>query len=105
MINRHRFKFNPETLEITIVKDKNTNEIMQEHESVWAWDAIDIWDGKEHSAEIDDPTCLKDLLIKLCESFIKDQFRIGVHIDDAELRNELEEEAKQLIELLKGEIR
>lgn len=102
MINRHRFNFNPETLEITIVRDKNTNETMQEHESIWAWDAIDIWDGKEHSAEIDDPTCLKDLLIKLCESFVKDPHRIGVHIEDAELRNELEQEAKQLIEVLKS---
>ncbi len=102
MINQHQFKFNPETLEITIVRDKNPIDKREEHECIWAWDAVDIWDGKEHASEIDDPTCLKDLLIALCKSFVKDPHRINVHIEDPELRNELEQEAKQLIEVLKS---
>lgn len=101
MINQHQFKFNPETLEITIVRDKRPLSEWQDHECIWAWDAIDIFTDKETCGEIDDPTCLKDLLIKLCESFVEDPLRMNVHIDDAELRNELEREAKQLIEVLK----
>lgn len=98
MINQHQFKFNPETLEITIVRDKNTNETMQEHESIWAWDAIDIFTDEETCVEIDDPTCLKDLLVKLCETF--SQF--GVYIEDEELRDELKREARQLLKMLKS---
>lgn len=98
MINQHQFKFNPETLEITIVRDKNTNETMQEHESIWAWDAIDIFTDEKTCGEIDDPTCLKDLLVKLCETF--SQF--GVYIEDEELRDELKREARQLLKMLKS---
>lgn len=103
MVNQHQFKFNPETLEITIVRDKRPTSEWEDHECIWAWDAVDIWDGTEHSAEIDDPTCLKDLLIALCKSFVNDPHEISVHIDDEELRNELETEAKELIKLMKGD--